>query len=51
MAILTAVAVIGGLCLVGFIGLWLLGWAIDRGIKDYIDYAKEDKERGSHRRT
>jgi len=35
----------------GALGIWGLSEAIDRGIKDYIDYAKKDKDRGSHRRT
>ena len=31
--------------------LWLCAVAIDQGIKEYIDYAKEGKERGSSRRA
>jgi 4-hydroxybenzoate polyprenyltransferase len=27
--------------------LWALSAVIDKGIKDYIDYAKEGKDRGS----
>lgn len=44
MSILVAIAVVGGVCLFGFLVLWGFAWAIDKGIKDYIDYARKDKE-------
>jgi hypothetical protein len=44
MSILVAVAVIGGVLLLGFLAVWGLSWGIDKAIKDYIDYARKEKD-------
>jgi len=40
-------AILGGLALACFGGLYLCSTAIDKGIKEYIDYAKKGKDDGS----
>ena len=37
------IAVLVGTIVIGALGLFLCAWAIDRGIKQYIDYAKKEK--------
>jgi len=47
MDILIIVAVVGLAILFGVLGLWGLSEAIDKGIKEYIDYARKGKDDGS----
>jgi hypothetical protein len=47
--IIGAVAV-GAVLLLGGL-IWGLSWAIDTAIKDYIDYARKEKDHDRHRRT
>jgi hypothetical protein len=47
MDILIIVAVVGLAILFGALGLWGLSEAIDKTIKDYIDYARKGKDDGS----
>jgi len=49
IAILVIVAVA---CAAAFVGLlWACAWAIDSGIKQYIDYARKEKDDDCHRRA
>jgi hypothetical protein len=47
MGYLVAIVAIGAVCLFGFLVLWGCAWAIDKGIKEYIDYARKGKDDGS----
>jgi len=43
MTVVIIVAVVLAGLVVSFGVLWAAAWAIDKGIKDYIDYAKKGK--------
>jgi MFS superfamily sulfate permease-like transporter len=45
IAIVVVVAIAGFAVFVGL--LWACAWAIDKGIKEYIDYARKGKDDGS----
>lgn len=47
MTIAIIVGIVVGGVFFGALGLWALSEAIDKGIKEYIDYARKGKDDGS----